>query len=82
MSNNIIVVTVYVILYVEVKSTCDAKLLVMYRVFESCHFAILKPTSSPEPVLQPANSRSLHPGTERATSLFCTERIIDLGLRD
>jgi hypothetical protein len=32
MSNNIIVVTVYVILYVEDKSTCDAKLLVTYRL--------------------------------------------------
>ena len=32
MLNNIIVVTVYVILYIEVKSTCDAKLLVTYTV--------------------------------------------------
>jgi hypothetical protein len=48
--------------------------------FESCHFAILEPTSSPEPVLQPANSRSLHPGTERAPSLFRTERILYVGL--
>jgi hypothetical protein len=48
--------------------------------FESFHFAIHEPTSSPEPVLQPAKSRSLHLGTEHAPSLFQTERISYVGL--
>jgi hypothetical protein len=35
----------------------------LIEFFESFHFAILEPTRTPEPVLQPANSRSQHPGT-------------------
>jgi hypothetical protein len=41
---------------------------------ERCHSAILEPTSSLEPVLQPANSRSLLLGTERACAIIISER--------
>ncbi len=52
-------------------------------VLRSCHFAILKPTSSLEPVLQPANFRSPHPGIECAPPLFFRwKRTVSVGLKE